>query len=510
MSAITLTDLEPLPELPELDLSKPGLAKLKKSVASLEPVLSEYDLQQSTSSQVQSVALEEHSSLINKENPFELSLRPTTKLLPRPQSMPIPLPSPPAAERIVPMDQPAAQGETTPLADEFSADAKTQIERVQWVDALRGFFLLLFMVDGFGAAGMVKLRADSAWAAVLPYLQNASWVGCNVMDLLQPGFLFLVGMSMALSYRRRTQEGHSGWRLLDHTVLRAGCFIILGLLLGTGVKALGTEWQFTHLLTQIGLGLLPLYVSWRLGLGRQVIVAVMILVGYWAWFAFTPWSQVAVDQAALSTLKEGTPEGLFAHWTRHANAAAMLDRWFLNLPLFARSSAFTQHPEGLTTWNFIPSIVTMLLGLMAGNWQLAAHSDIKKISYLTLAGAVLLVLGWWAGETVCPVIRALWSPSWVLFTGGCLLLLSACFMIIGQLLRLNWLLWPLAVLGINALVAYVLYELAGGWITERVVQHLGTSWIPKNYAPVVHACLPLLVIWLICLWLYRCQARLKI
>jgi hypothetical protein len=127
-----------------------------------------------------------------------------------------------------------------------------------------------------------------------------------------------------------------------------------------------TEWIFTNVLAQIGLGYLFLYLLWKCGWEVQVATVILILVSYWLWFLIEP-LPAALPPDGLS--------GFFAHWNIHTNAAARFDQWFLNL--FPRDKLFESNAGGYQTLNFIPSLATMTLGLITGRF-LHRSEDLKQ------------------------------------------------------------------------------------------------------------------------------------
>src|SRR5690606_13493412 len=115
---------------------------------------------------------------------------------------------------------------------------------------------------------------------------------------------------------------------------------------------------------------------------------------------------------------------------KNSNLAWAFDRWFLNL--FPRRRPFAYHHGGYATLSFIPTLATMILGLLAGGWLHAGRSQKAKLVRLTLVGAACLCLGLMADHTgVCPSVKRIWTPSWVLVSGGwCFLFLSAFYYVV--------------------------------------------------------------------------------
>jgi predicted acyltransferase len=212
-------------------------------------------------------------------------------------------------------------------------------------------------------------------------------------------------------------------------------------------------------------------------------------------------------------------EGVAARWELNTNPAAAFDRWFLNL--FPRREPFEFRAGGGTTLNFIPSVATMLLGVMAANWLRSDRDQSQKLRGLVAAGALLLAAGvaldpsilpgidsnrW----TICPIVKRIWTPSYVLYSGGWVMLgLAALYWIVDVRQARRWT-FPLVVVGMNSLVMYLLAALASGWTRRSLHTHLGPTPFEWTYGPIIEALCVLLIFWLICLWLYRQRVFVKI
>jgi len=131
-----------------------------------------------------------------------------------------------------------------------------------------------------------------------------------------------------------------------------------------------------------------------------------------------------------------------------------------------------------------------------------------------LAGIISLALGWALGELgICPVVKRIWTPSWVLFSGGiCLLFLAFFFAVVDWLGWSHWT-FPLRVIGENSIAAYCLSHLIEGFISESFKTHLGQdvfNLLGAAYAPFLQGVAVLSVLWLILFWMYRRRLFLRI
>jgi heparan-alpha-glucosaminide N-acetyltransferase len=388
--------------------------------------------------------------------------------------------------------------------------------RISSVDAYRGFVMFLMMAEVLSLLGVAKtLRADpkvpeKTTLEVLAFHQtHAEWSGCSLHDLIQPSFSFLVGVALPFSLASRLGRGqHSGW-MIAHAAWRALVLVALGVFLRSIGKP-HTYFTFEDTLTQIGLGYLPLFL---LGFAKpkwQWLALAAILAGYWAAFALYPAPGTDFDYAKYGVTAEWAQQhnftGFAAHWNKNANLAWAFDRWFLNL--FPPQNWFQYNSGGYATLSFIPTLGTMILGLIAGGWLKGGGTGWSKAAWLALAGAAFLAAGYTADYLgVCPSVKRIWTPSWTLFSGGwCFLFLAAFYTVMDVMEYQTWA-FPLRVIGMNSIAAYCIAD--GHVVKEFIVSafqtHFGSGLLNywgEAYQPLAQGVVLLTVYWLILFWMY--------
>ncbi len=237
--------------------------------------------------------------------------------------------------------------------------------RVGSIDAYRGLVMLLMMGEVLELRKVANALPDSSlWQTLAFHQTHAEWLGCSLHDLIQPSFSFLVGVALPFSLMRRESEGQSALRRTLHAFWRALILVLLGVFLRSIGKG-QTYWTFEDTLTQIGLGYGFLYILANRSTLVQWIALVVILVGYWAYFAWYPLPAADFKLADVGNPAAVTQfEGFAGHWSKNTNAAWAFDTWFLNL--FPREKPFKFNEGGYSTLSFIPTLATMILGLLAG------------------------------------------------------------------------------------------------------------------------------------------------
>ncbi len=392
-------------------------------------------------------------------------------------------------------------------------------ERLVSLDAYRGFIMLAMASAGFGLAGVAKhFPDDPLWQTLGFQFSHAEWKGGGFWDMIQPSFMFMVGVSMAYSYASRQVRGQSYPRMLAHAVFRSFVLVALGVFLSSKSSS-HTNFIFPNVLCQIGLGYTFLFLLWNRRPVWQLLAAALILAADWGLFFAYPTPPADFDYSTVN-LPANWPhlEGRAAHWDKHTNAAAAADRVFLNW--FPREEPFTLNDGGYTTLNFVPSLATMIFGLLAGGLMRSERGKAAKLGWLVGAGLFCLGAGYLLDRyDICPIVKRIWTPSWAVYSTGWTLLMLAGFYLVVDVIGLRRAALPLVVVGMNSILMYCMSQLIGssnGWIAQNLQRHFGdgifTAYghLDPLYSPILRASLVLFVMWLVCVWLYRQKTFVRI
>lgn len=393
--------------------------------------------------------------------------------------------------------------------------------RLQSLDAYRGLIMVALAFNGFGLAATARNHLNATpdsglWRAVYHQFEHAEWAGGGFWDLIQPSFMFMVGISMAFSYVNRQRNGHSWGRMLGHACWRGAILALLGIFLISNSRP-STVWMLTNVLTQIGLGYPFLFLLWGRSVRTHILAAVGLLLGTWALYAFYPAPGIdpargAPEVGVSASWAQEHLAGVAPAWHKNANVGHAIDRVVLNA--FPRREPFMFNPGGYHSINFIPSLCTMLFGLMCGEMLRSARRNARqKLRVLVVAGMAGIVIGAILSAAGVPLVKRIWTPSWTLYsTGWCCLILAGLYGIID--LR-GWRRWsfPLLVVGMNSIAIYCLGMLLRGWTANTLKAHFGENiflLLGAANAPFLQATLVGLVFWLVCFWLYRRKIFLRI
>ncbi|MCI0737998.1 MAG: DUF5009 domain-containing protein [Gemmataceae bacterium] len=362
-------------------------------------------------------------------------------------------------------------------------------DRLVSLDAYRGFTMLAMVSAGMGLA---HLRGDAQWGWLADQFEHRTWEGCTFWDLIQPSFMFIVGVAMPLSFAVRQSRGETWLWQFMHAVKRAVLLVALGVYLDS--YAQGTLFvQFIRVLQQIALGYLVAFVVLHLGPKVQAATAVFLLVGHTAAF-----------------LLYGNAMGI-APWTAGNNVGVYLDNYF-RLPL---------SQGNYVTFNFVSSAATILIGVLAGELLRGPIQPRQKTQILLLAGIGCLAVGWllsggngWVPvsfPTAIPMIKRLWTASFAVYAAGWTFVMLALFYMIIEVLSFRVWAFLFVVVGMNSIAMYMLASLFRPWMVRSIglfVDDAQGTYPP--YKPVLIAGLVLLGFWLICLWLYLKRIFFKV
>lgn len=401
----------------------------------------------------------------------------------------------------------------TPATGQASAPKVAPAVRNVSLDAYRGFVMLLMMAEVLELSRVSRNFPGNWFWGILAFNQtHVQWAGCSLHDLIQPSFSFLVGAALPFSIASRLAKGGTFGRMWGHTLWRSVLLIALGIFLRS-MHHSQTNFTFEDTLTQIGLGYPVLFWLGFKPPRWQWVALAVILAGYWLAWAVYPAPGASFDYQAVGVPPDWTHNftGFASHWNKNSNLGQAFDVWFLNL--LPRSKPFLFNGGGYLTLSFIPTLGTMILGLVAGRWIREALPQVP-MRRLLMAGVIGLAAGVLLHFTgICPVVKRIWTPGWTIFSGGaCFLLLAAFSWILDVKGYRKWA-FPLTVIGMNSIAAYLIAHVGEQFVAGSFRIHLGEgvfAILGKPLEPLVQGMVVLTVYWLVLLWMYRKKLFIRI
>jgi predicted acyltransferase len=397
------------------------------------------------------------------------------------------------------------------MASAEQPPAVDPVGRLWSIDALRGFDM--FWIVGGGEL-VLQLAKWAQWRyqdVVERQLEHAGWLGFTFEDLIFPLFLFLVGAVLPFSLAKLDRPGESRWPMYDRILRRTLLLYIMGLIYygREGVLALDfANQRYMGVLQRIAIcyGIAALITVNTRTVGR-VIFLVTILAGYWALLTFV-----------------AAPGGSAGDLSKETNLAGYVDRMLLPGKTWVKDADGRNLYDNEGILSTLPAVATTLLGVLAGEWLRSRRGALAKTAGLAAAGAACLAGGLaWCGALPgtespwnFPLIKNLWTSSYVLVAGGWSLLLLALFY--GVIDGLGWRSWAFffVVVGANAITIYFARECVdfnytaefffGGLIdAAKQPNRLGPAFFPVGKALAVLA-----VEWLLLYILFRNRVFLRV
>ncbi len=339
-------------------------------------------------------------------------------------------------------------------------------ERLVSLDVFRGITI----------AGMVLVNNPGTWEHIYWPLEHARWHGWTPTDFVFPFFLFIVGVAIPLAFANRLESGGSKRDLYLKIIKRTLIIFAIGLFLN-GLPYFGlAEYRIPGVLQRIAVCyFFASIIFLNTKVRTQIAITIGLLIGYWLLVKF-----VAAPGFAAGDL------------TKDGSLPSFVDRVVFGKHVWAQARVYD--PEGLLST--IPAISTTLIGVLTGMWLRTEKTRYEKAAGMFVVGAICVAIGW-AWNSFFPINKALWTSSYVLFTGGLALqFLAFCYWLIDIKGYRRWA-KPFEVFGLNAIALYVVADLIaillgtvkvgdatlGGWIYNNVF----ASWASPVNASLAFA-----------------------
>jgi heparan-alpha-glucosaminide N-acetyltransferase len=375
--------------------------------------------------------------------------------------------------------------ETTPAAP--------LADRLVSLDAYRGFIMLAMVSAGLGTA---KLRGDPQWGWLAHQLDHVKWEGCVFWDLIQPAFMFMVGVAMPLAFAKRVARGESWSHQFGHVVRRCLLLIFIGVVMDSFGQDRPVV-QFIRVLQQIAIGYFLAFFVLHLGPKVQALTALVLLAGHTA--AFILYGGSAADP-----------------WQRDSNIGSAIDQaihaFFVSSGL---AGVWPPSTGGYVVINAISSTATILFGVLAGELIRGRMTPGAKALVLSVCGLAGILAGL-VLENWVPMVKRIWTATFAVYAAGWTALFMAYFYAVIDIFRWRRWSWPLVVVGVNSIFIYFCSGILTGTIrsllkpftNDPLQRLLGSDY--EHWAPVVMAVLVTFVLWLLCAWLYRKRIFFKV
>lgn len=357
--------------------------------------------------------------------------------------------------------------------------------RLLSLDFFRGLTMFLLIA---GTTKLFKHMVDPSLEGTVIFMigqqfQHAQWEGLRFWDLVQPFFMFIAGVAIPLSVKKRTDKGASRGQILKHTCMRSLALLFFGIML-VSIGAGEITLRYQNVLCQLAFTYLVTMLLIRRSVTTQIIVSISVIF---------------LSDLTYQLFPVG---GFNLPYVADQNFGAWVDMLI--------SGQFSS--GHWVSFNAIPTTAHTMWGALAGALIISDRAWQQKLKILIGAGLVLLVIGYGLSPFI-PIIKRICTSTFVLTSGGwCLITLAISYWLIDIKGTGNW---PrfFAIVGSNSLFIYLFAHVGGSDLIYRIVlpiSRLLFSWISETAALVTNGLATWLLLWYLCYWLFKRKIFIKV
>ncbi len=368
-------------------------------------------------------------------------------------------------------------------------NTKPANKRLFSLDLFRGITMFLLVVEGthlYSALSEYGPQEGFLHALIMQF-HHHPWNGLRFWDLIQPFFMFIVGVAMVFSLTKRWDRGDSWMKTFRHILIRCLILLLFGVLLHCGYSK-KLVWELWNVLAQLSFTILLSFLIFKWPLRTQLLISIGLLV----------LTEILYRYAGI--------EGYDKPFVKGENFGSWMDMVLMG----------KINNGGWVAINCIPTAAHTIWGVLAGKLLKSDRKQFDKLKWLTLTGIIGIVLGYsmdWVGLT--PIIKRICTSSFVIVTGGwCLLTLAFCYWLADMKKPKRWML-VFTIVGMNPIFIYMFsqtvgYQWVNGFVeifTEGFLSWVGVS---EGTIHIINALVVLALEWYLCYWLYKRRIFIKI
>ncbi len=357
--------------------------------------------------------------------------------------------------------------------------------RLTSLDFFRGMTMFLLVGEATGLYEHLRVPAlnGTLLGAIGLQLEHHPWNGLHFWDLIQPFFMFIVGVAMPFSFDKRWQRGDSWGKTLRHALARSG----LLLLFGWGLYCIGPgrlTFELWNVLAQLSFTYLVAFLFMRKPARVQIGVTFLLLLA--TELLYRLWPVAGFNQPFV-------PDHGFGAWVDLALMHKLSDGHWV-------------------AFNCVPTTAHTMWGVLAGQVLKSSRAPLHKIRILAIAGAIGVVCGY-ALDPWTPIIKRICTSSFVIVSGGwCLLALALSYWLIDVRKLKKWSVF-FNIVGMNPLFIYLFTNTGGaGWF-YRIARPFTMglfAWAGSLTAQIVTSLVVWGMLWSLCFWLYKKRIFIRI
>ncbi len=361
----------------------------------------------------------------------------------------------------------------------------TQNKRLFSLDFFRGFTMFVLIGE---ATGLFPILVSPELKGTIVYsigtqFHHHPWHGLRAWDLVEPFFMFIVGVALPFSVFHRMERGDSMKAITRHALRRSLTLFILGIVIYS-VYAGKPVWELWNVLTQLAFTYLFAFLIMRKKLRTQLIISFGLLLLTDLLYRF--WPVPGFDQPFV-------PDHNFGSW----------------MDLFLMGKLESDHWVAI---NVLPTTAFTVWGVIAGIVLRSNRSDMQKVKTLLIAGIIGVVAGY-SLDPVIPIIKKICTVSFMLVGGGWSLVALAFSYWLVDIKNVRKVPAFFAVVGMNPLFIYLFTNFGGGNFLHHIIRPFAVGlfgWTGDKGLGVVSALIVWFLFWYLCYWLYEHKLFIKI
>lgn len=345
------------------------------------------------------------------------------------------------------------------------------------LDVYRGIIMILLVAESAAVYNAVsELAPDGTFgSALVSQFFHHPWNGLRFWDLIQPFFMFIVGVAMPFSLKGRLEAAMPIRAIRWHIIKR--CLWLF--LFGVGLHCVYQQqlvWELWNVLTQLSFAVLLAFLVIKMPFSRLFFVSFLLLV---------------IAEIAYRAYDPAAP------YSREANFGMWMD-----MILMGKVNA-----DGWVAINCIPTAAHTIWGVICGKLLLSKQNVGGQLRFFFVMGASLLFAGYALGYTCTPIIKRIATSSFVLVSGGYAVLALAFFYWVVDIKHWRSWAWICVVVGANSIFIYLFSQLLGTGINQFVAIFstgtLAAAGLSGAVVGLINGLVTFMVFWYVCYFLYR-------
>lgn len=358
--------------------------------------------------------------------------------------------------------------------------------RLVSLDAFRGLTMFLLVAEGAGLYAALQHPGfdGTIFGKLAVQFTHHPWNGLRFWDLVQPYFMFIVGVAMPFAIAKRRERGDKELDIFQHVLFRSFMLLLLGVLLHCAYSN-KLVWELWNVLAQLSFTYLIAYLIMGKSPKTQIVFTLVLLV--LTETLYRVWWVPGFDQPFVKDHNFGS---------------------YMDMVLMGKLNA----GGGWVAVNCVPTAAHTIWGVLAGMVLRSNRAALDKIKYLAIPGLIMVVAGY-ALDPITPIIKRICTSSFVIVSGGwCLLTLALFYWLIDVKGIRRWAKFAIIV-GTNSIFIYLFSNTIGPrWLNGfvSIFTEGFLSWTGAAVVALLTALVSLAIHWYLCYWLFKHKILIKI